>query len=116
MNDLSLQAAGVVGVTIAVIHGVLGETKVFAQARIEPARTKLLLRLVWQAGAVAWAGIGLLLAAAPYMTSLTARHGIIAVAVTSFAVGGAANGYATRGRHFGWMALAAACVLALAGW
>jgi len=116
MNDLALQAAGGVGVITAIIHGALGETKVFARARIDPARTKLLLRFAWQAGAVAWAGIGVLLAIAPSMISQTGRHWIIAVAVTSYGVGAGTNAYATGGRHFGWMALTLACVLALAGW
>src|SRR5258708_34018801 len=74
MRDLLLQVSGVAGVAVALIHGVLGETKVFARATIEPARLKTLIRLVWQAGTGAWIGGGVLLIAAPAMGSETARH------------------------------------------
>ena len=36
MRDLILQCAGVAAIAVALIHGVLGETKVFARATIEP--------------------------------------------------------------------------------
>ncbi|CAN0507671.1 unnamed protein product, partial [Phaeothamnion confervicola] len=73
MRDLAMQAAGGIAILTAIIHGVLGETKVFAHARIEPARIRLLLRLIWQCGTVAWIGFGVLLVAAPYMGSEAAR-------------------------------------------
>ncbi len=110
-----IQAAGGVAVLAAIVHGVLGETKVFAKAHIEPARIKLLIRLVWQCSAVAWAAIGVLLVVIPYMESEEARHWIIAMAVGTFGFGAGANAWATRGRHFGWMILALTCVFAVAG-
>ena len=64
-----LQCAGVAAIVVALIHGVLGETKVFARATIEPPRLRTLIRLVWQAGTVAWIGGGVLLVAAPSMAS-----------------------------------------------
>ena len=64
-----LQCSGVAAIAVALIHGVLGETKVFARATIEPPRLRQLIRLVWQAGTVAWIGGGVLLIAAPYMAS-----------------------------------------------
>jgi hypothetical protein len=54
MRDLLLQCSGVAAIASALIHGVLGETKVFARATIQPARLRTLIRLVWQAGTVAW--------------------------------------------------------------
>src|SRR5476649_1224988 len=51
MRDILLQCAGVAAIAVALIHGVLGETRVFARATIEPARLRTLIRLVWQAGA-----------------------------------------------------------------
>ena len=68
---------GVAAIAVALIHGVLGETKVFARATIEPPRLRTLIRLVWQAGTVAWIGGGVLLIAAPWMASEPARHWII---------------------------------------
>ena len=65
MRDLILQCAGVAGIAVALIHGVLGETKVFAKATIQPESLRTLIRLVWQAGTVAWIGGGVLLIAAP---------------------------------------------------
>ena len=58
MRDIILQCAGVAGILVAIIHGVLGETKVFAKATIQPESLRTLIRLVWQAGTVAWIGGG----------------------------------------------------------
>ena len=77
MRDLILQCAGVAGIAVALIHGVLGETKVFARATIQPERLRTLIRLVWQAGTVAWIGGGVLLIAAPSLGSESARHWIV---------------------------------------
>ncbi|MGO9359807.1 MAG: hypothetical protein ACLP1D_19435 [Xanthobacteraceae bacterium] len=116
MRDLMLQCSGVAAIAVALIHGVLGETKVFARATIEPARLRTLIRIVWQASTVAWIGGGVLLFAAPLMGSASARHWIVAtiVAVYGFAVVG--NAWWSRGRGFGWKALAAVMALAVAGY
>jgi hypothetical protein len=116
MRDLLLQCAGVAAIAVALIHGVLGETKVFARSTIEPGRVRLLLRLVWQAGTVAWIGGGVLLLAAPAMDSVSARHWIVATLACVFAFAAFANAWATRGKHFGWMALGAVVVMAVAGY
>ncbi len=53
MRDLLLQCAGVAAIAAAIIHGVLGETKVFPRVTIEPMpRLRFLIRLCWQAGTV----------------------------------------------------------------
>src|SRR2546423_8670162 len=66
MRDLILQCAGVAGIAVALIHGALGETKVFAKATIQPESLRTLIRLVWQAGTVAWIrGGGLLISPPP---------------------------------------------------
>ena len=116
MRDLLLQCSGVAAIVVALIHGVLGETKVFARATIEPPRLRTLIRLVWQAGTVAWIGGGVLLIAAPWMASESgaaldrgdARGGVRLAAF--------ANAWAMRGRHFGWVALSAVVALAVAGY
>ena len=61
-------------------------------------------------------GGGVLLIAAPYMASDVARHWIVATFVVVFAFAAAANAYATRGRHFGWMLLSGVVGLAIAGY
>jgi hypothetical protein len=116
MRDLILQCAGIAAIVVALIHGVLGETKVFARATIEPPRLRTLIRVVWQAGTVAWIGGGVLLLAAPWMASDAARHWIVVTLSCVFAFGALGNALATRGRHFGWMALSAVVALAVAGY
>src|SRR5258708_39151362 len=101
MRDLILQCAGVAGIVVALIHGTLGETKVFAKATIEPERLRTLIRLVWQAGTVAWIGGGVLLIAAPSMGSESARHWIVATIIAIYAFAAVANAWWSRGRGFG---------------
>jgi hypothetical protein len=116
MRDLLLQCSGLAAIAAALIHGILGETKVFARATIQPPRVRTLLRLVWQAGTVAWIGGGVLLIAVPWMASDPARHWIVVTMASVFAFGALGNALATRGRHFGWMAFSAVVALAVAGY
>src|ERR1700692_3899172 len=116
MRDLLLQCSGFAAIAVALIHGVLGETRVFARATIQPARLRTLIRLVWQAGTVAWIGGGVLLIAAPSMGSESARHWIVATIIAVYAFAAAANAWWSRGRGFGWKALGAVVVLAAAGY
>ncbi|HZC97591.1 MAG TPA: hypothetical protein VE267_15970 [Bradyrhizobium sp.] len=116
MRDLLLQCSGLAAIAAALIHGILGETKVFARATIEPPRLRTLIRLVWQAGTVAWIGGGVLLIAAPWMASESARHWIVVTLAIVFAFAALANAWAMRGRHFGWVALGAVVAMAVAGY
>jgi hypothetical protein len=116
MRDLILQCAGAAGIAVAIIHGVLGETKVFARATIEPARLRTLIRLVWQAGTVAWIGGGVLLIAAPSMGSESARHWIVMTIIAVYGFAAIANAWWSRGRGFGWKALSVVVALAVAGY
>jgi len=116
MRDLLIQAAGVGAIVVAVIHGVLGETKVFARARIEPPQLRNLIRVCWQIGTVGWICGGLLLIAAPSMASVSARHWIVMIMVAMYGFGVIGNAWIFRGRHFGWMALSAVIAMAIAGY
>jgi hypothetical protein len=116
MRDLLLHGAGIVAIVISIAHGVLGETYVFARATVEPPRLRLLLRLVWQAGTVAWIAGGVLLFAAPWMGSDAARHWIIATFAVVFSVAAVGNLLATRAVHPGWIGMGTAVVLAVAGY
>ena len=116
MRDIVLQAAGLAAIVVALIHGWLGEAKIFARARIEPPPLRTLIRLVWQASTVAWIGGGVLLIAAPRLASDPARHWIIGTMAVVFAFGAVGNAVATRGRHYGWMAMSAVVALAVAGY
>ncbi|MGJ4952740.1 hypothetical protein [Bradyrhizobium sp. HKCCYLS20291] len=116
MRDILLQVAGLFAITAALIHGILGETVVFKRATIAPERLRILLRMVWQVGTVAWIGCGVLLAAAPSFDSDTARHWIVVTLVVVFGFAAVANAIATRARHFGWIMLAGVVALAAAGY
>jgi hypothetical protein len=116
MRDLLLQAAGVVAVLISIAHGVIGETRVFARGTVEPPRLRTLLRLVWQAGTLAWIAGGVLLFAAPWMGSDAARHWIIATFAVVFGFAAVGNAMATRAVHIGWIGMSTAVVLAVAGY
>jgi hypothetical protein len=116
MRDVLLQCSGVAAIAAAVVHGVIGESKVFPRVTIDPARLRTLFRLVWQAGTVAWIGGGVLLIAAPLMSSEPARHWIVVTLAGVFGFAAMANAWATRGRHFGWVALSSVVALAVAGY
>ena len=96
-------------------HGAIAELRVFANARIEPRRTRGLLRMVWQASTVDWIALGVLLIAAPALGSEGARRWIVAVAVVVYGYGAVGNAIVTRGRHVGWFLMACAVALALLG-
>ena len=116
MRDLLLQCSGLAAIAAALIHGVLGETRMLKRTTIQPPRLRTLIRVVWQAGTVAWIGGGVLLIAAPLMASETARHWIVVTMAPVFAFAALGNALATRGRHFGWMVLSAVVALAVAGY
>lgn len=115
MRDLALQAAGVLAILVAFMHGAIAELRVFTRASIEPQGTRRLLRLIWQASTVDWIGIGILLIAAPGLGSQVARQWIVAVAVVVYAYAAVGNAVATRAPHPGWMLMAGVVALALAG-
>ena len=115
MHDLALQIAGALAIFAAVVHSVLGETRVFAKVRIEPPRARLLLRLVWQCSALAWAAGGILLLALPHIGTPAVRGWVILPLVAVYGFAAIGNAWANRGRHFGWMVLSGVVALALAG-
>ncbi len=114
MRDLLVQLAGILALTVSIAHGVLGETKVFSRARIEPERLRWLLRGVWQCSTVAWMSLAILLIAAPKLGS-EARHWIIAMSIVTFGFAAVGNAWATKGRHFGWVAMIVVIGLAAIG-
>jgi uncharacterized membrane protein YiaA len=115
MRDLALQAAGVLAILVAIAHGIIVERKVFARVRIEPQRTRGLLRMLCQASTVDWIGIGLLLIVLATLGADAARLWIIAVAVVVYGYAAIGNAVATRGRHIGWLLMSGVVALALMG-
>jgi hypothetical protein len=97
------------------VHGYLGETKLFVIARIEPTQARLILRVVLHCSVVAWAAMGTLLILVPTMGSGRARIAIISASAAVYAACAIGNGWASRGRHFGWVWFSVVIGLALAG-
>jgi hypothetical protein len=96
MRDAALEIAAALAALAGLVHAVLGETRVFPRATIERS------------------GIALL-AVAPTFAGDGPRRWIIFVSVAVYGSAAIGNAIATRGRHFGWMVLAAVVVLTLAG-
>jgi general stress protein CsbA len=115
MRDLMLQAAGVLAILVAIVHGAIGKLRVFAKSHIEPRGTQSLLRMVWQASTIDWIGIGVLLISAPALRSQSARRWIIAVAVVVYGHAAIGNAVVTRSRHVGWCLMSIVIALALMG-
>jgi hypothetical protein len=116
MQDFFLQIAGAAAIIVALIHAVLSETRLFPHVTVTPPRLQLLVRLVWHCSTVAWIAGGVLLIAAPFLESQTARHWIVATMVANYLFASLVNAWATRGRHFGWVLLGAVSALAIAGY
>jgi hypothetical protein len=115
MRDQALQAAGVLAILVAIAHGAIGELQVLPRARIDPPRTRALLRMLWQATTIDWIGIGILLIAAPSLGSEAARRWVIAVAVLVCGSAAIGNAVITRGRHAGWCLMLGVVALTLIG-
>lgn len=115
MRDRLVQLAGLLALCVSIAHGVLGETKVFPRARIEPEQIRQLIRLVWQAGAIAWISLAILLIASPKLGSEAARTWIIAMSIVTYWFAAIANAWAMQGLHFGWVAMIIVVGLAAAG-
>jgi hypothetical protein len=116
MRDLLLQCSGLLAIAAALIHGVIGETRIFPRVTIEPPRLRTLIWLVWQLATVAWIAGGILLVAAPWMASEPARHWIVVTFACVFAFAAFSNAWVTRCRHFGWVVLSSVVAMAVAGY
>jgi hypothetical protein len=116
MQDMFVQAAGTAAIIVALIHGVLGETKVFSRATIAPPRLRNLMRICWQIGTVGWICGGVLLLAAPSIASPPARHWIVITMCAMYGFGVIGNFWVFRGRHFGWALLGAVVMMAAIGY
>jgi hypothetical protein len=115
MRNLFLFASGTLGLVASVVHGVLSETWVFKRVRIEPEQLRALVRGVWHCSTVDWAGVAVLLIAAPWMGSQMARNFIVGVAVVVYGYAAIVNAWTLQFRGFGWALLAGVVALAVAG-
>jgi hypothetical protein len=114
MSNILLITAGSLGLLIALVHGYLGETKVVGPVQEIPASAKRILQAIMFLSAVYWFLGAALLVASPFLLTQE-QQAIAAIAVGALFLSGAiGNFWATRGKHFGWMLLTLATVLAWA--
>ena len=99
----------------AFVHGLLSETRVFGRVHIEPEQLRTLVRGVWHCSTVDWVCIAILLIAAPWMGSQTARHWIVGAAVVVYGYAAIVNALALKFRGFGWALLTIVVGLAIVG-
>lgn len=115
VEDLFLYAAGTLGAAVSIIHGYLGEHKVIQPIETPTAAGKRILSAVMFLSAVYWGVASLLLLFVPTHVPEAARVAVVLGVAALYASGSFANLWATRGKHFGWVLLAVAALLALAG-
>jgi len=121
-QNAALGMAGIIGAGVAVVHGILVqrlmvrpfEEFALANKRIAGS-TRKLVPLLLHFSTISWFLGGLALVAAANWFGQDARLAISLFVGASYMFGAVANLWATRGRHPGWMLMAAALVLILLG-
>lgn len=115
MKNHLLQLAGAGAIVVALIHGVLLETTVFRRATIAPAWARTLIHALSQSTTASWISSGALLIATSFAADSSLRPWIVGATCVPCALGAIANAVASRGRHFGWIAMTAVIAAAVAG-
>lgn len=115
MRDVALVAAGALAIVVAICHGAVLGLRVFPKIRVEPQRMGRVVHVICQFSTVDWIGIGVLLMAAPWFGSQTARSWVVAAAIVSYGVAAAGNAWATRRLHPGWVLMSCVVMLAALG-
>jgi hypothetical protein len=121
-QNAALGAAGIIGACVAMVHGILVqrlmvkpfEKFALADKRIA-ASTRRLVPLLLHFSTISWFLGGLALVAAANWFDQNARLATSLFVGGCYMFGAIVNLWATRGRHPGWMLMAAALVLILLG-
>jgi hypothetical protein len=121
-QDAALAAAGVIGSSVAVFHGVLTQRLMvrpveasLAADRRMAAPIRRLVPLLLQFSTFNWFLGGLALIAAALWFQHEARLATGLLVGSSYLFGALGNLWGTRGRHPGWMLMAVALVLIVLG-
>lgn len=117
-QDAALAMAGVIGSGVAVVHGVLTQRLMVrpldeflrASKRIAPTIRRL-VPLLLHFSTISWFLGGLALVAAALWFDRDARLATGLLVGSLYLLGAIGNLWATRGRHPGWMLMAAAVIL-----
>lgn len=121
-QDAALALGGIIGSGVAVVHGVLVQrlmVRPFAELSAGDRRLtspiRRLVPLLLHFSTIAWFLGGLALIAAAGWFEGTARLATGLFVGSLYSFGAVGNLWATRGRHPGWMLMAAAIVLIVFG-
>jgi len=121
-QDAALAMAGITGAGVAVVHGILvqrymvGPFEEFARADKRVAGSiRRLVPLLLHFSTLVWFVGGLALIAAANGFQQDVRLAVSLFVGSCYLFGAIGNLWATRGRHPGWMLMAAALVLILLG-
>ena len=121
-QDAALAMAGVIGSGVAVVHGILVQRlmvrpfeEVFLADRRIAGSIKRLVPLLLHFSTIGWFLGGIALIAAAFWLEQEARLATGLFVGSLYLFGALGNLWATRGRHPGWMLMAAALVLIVLG-
>ncbi len=122
LQDVMLISAGLIGLAVSVIHGVLTQrlmvqpvSEMMATDGTIPLSLRRLVPLLLQFSTFNWLISGLALIVAALWLGPEARLVVGVLAGSSYLFGAAGNCWGTRGRHPGWLLLAAASILIICG-
>ena len=115
MSQLLLILAAVLGLAVAVVHGYLGEVRLIGPARFAGRVERAMVQAIWHFSALAWATSALVFLYAALRLEGHAQILTVSLACLPLAYGMVCNAWITRGRHFGWAALALVIALAMGG-
>lgn len=117
-QNLALAMAGVIGCGVAVVHGILVQrlmVKPFEEFALADGRItapiRRLVPLLLHFSTISWFVGGLALIASSKWFERDARLAVGLCVGSLYLFGGLGNLWGTRGRHPGWMLMAAALVL-----
>ena len=121
-RDVALALAGVIGSVVAVVHGIILQrlgVRPIARLLLADDRTTVPVRRLMPPllhfSTISWFFGGLALVAAAFLFGEGARLATGLFVGSHFLFGVIVNFWATRGRHPGWMLLAAAILLIAVG-
>lgn len=118
MPHIALMLAGMIGAATAIIHGILTQRlivrpvgRALTEQTSVSASIRRLVPMLIQYSTFGWLVCGIALMIAANITDAEARLAISLLAATQFAYAAIGNFWGTRGRHPGWMLMAAAVAL-----
>lgn len=118
IQDWAFIAAGIIGASVAVLHGILMQRLMInpiLEEGVSRQVTRRLLPLLMHFSTFCWFFGGLALIAAPFYLDAQSKATIAVVVAIFYAFGSIGNFWGTRSAHPGWILLALATALILFG-